>query len=75
VIIDNLDVQGIAGVPHETDAPLIVDPNAVLPSSVSMQCFQMIPGRRRQVSDFRSAVQLSKLPLRNALDSVESFAV
>jgi len=35
----------------------------------------MIPWWCRQVSDFRGAVQLSKLPLGNTLDSVESLAV
>jgi hypothetical protein len=30
VIVDNLNVISIAGAPSETDAPMVVDPDAVL---------------------------------------------
>lgn len=32
--------------PLEADAPLIIDPNAVLPLTVAIQCFQSIPWER-----------------------------
>jgi hypothetical protein len=35
MIINNFDVHGISVSPFETDAPLLVYPNAVLPFSIS----------------------------------------
>jgi hypothetical protein len=75
VIIDNLDIRHVASVPDETDAPLIINPYAVLTSSVSVQSFQTISGRCRQISDLRGAIQLPELALGDALDSMESLAV
>ena len=42
MVINDLDVIRITAFPDKADAPLLVDPDAVLPFSVMMQCFQMI---------------------------------
>jgi hypothetical protein len=42
VIIDDFDVVRAVFVPRETDAPLAIDPDAVLPTSVADQCLKMI---------------------------------
>ena len=44
MIINDLDVKNIAFVPDETDSPLIVDPYAVLPHTVTFQGFKSIAG-------------------------------
>ena len=49
VVIDDLDVMRIAVVPAETDAPLVVDADAVLAIAVSFQCLQAVAGRYAQV--------------------------
>jgi len=49
VIIHKFDVERVAFFPHETDAPLIVDPNAMLPLSVAFQLFQPVARRTDQI--------------------------
>ena len=46
VIIDDLDVEGVAVLPAEADAPLIVDPDTVLTLSVARELLQSISRRR-----------------------------
>jgi hypothetical protein len=45
VVVDYLDVQRIAIFPAKADAPLIVDPDAVLSFSAASQGFQSIARR------------------------------
>jgi hypothetical protein len=42
VIIHNLHVVGIAVAPLKTDAPLVIDADAVLPFSIALQRLQVI---------------------------------
>jgi hypothetical protein len=42
VVIDDLDLEGVAVSPFEAEAPLVVDPQAVLPGPITLQCLQMI---------------------------------
>ena len=49
MVVDDLDLPGIAVAPYETDAPLLVDANAVLPPAVAPQGFQPVAGRRPQI--------------------------
>jgi hypothetical protein len=52
MIVDDFDVQRarLALRPLEADPPLIIDPNAPLPLTVSPQSFQPITGKPRQVA-------------------------
>jgi hypothetical protein len=47
MVVDNLDVPTFAVTPHETDPPLIVDADTVLPFRV--QRLQLIAGRDTQI--------------------------
>jgi len=58
VIVDNLDIVGIAVVPAKTEPPLVVDANAVLALSVGSQWLQPVPGRACHVSQDHCTVQL-----------------
>jgi len=42
MVINDLDVIRITVFPRKADAPLLVDPDAVLAFSVMMQCFHVI---------------------------------
>jgi hypothetical protein len=75
VIVDDFHFVTIAIAPNKTDPPLIVDPNRVLPFTVSMQCFQLISGRRRQNAQLRGCVKLEQFPNGNPLDSAKTLAV
>ena len=42
MIIDYLDIEGVAVMPHKTNSPLVVDTNAVLTSSRALECFETV---------------------------------
>ena len=46
----HLDVVRLPILPDEADPPLVVDSDAVLSFSVAPECFQVVPGERRQVT-------------------------
>lgn len=68
MIVDNLDLVGMAVLPHETDPPLVIDPDAMLPLSVTSQCLESIAWRHPQVLKQRRSVQLSQFPEGYSLD-------
>ena len=49
MVIGNFYVLGAVPLPPETDAPLSVDPDAVLPLALSLQGFEAITRRDSQV--------------------------
>jgi hypothetical protein len=51
VIVHDLNVVRIAGVPAEANLPLVVDPDAVLPLSITPQPFESITRRHPQIVD------------------------
>lgn len=57
MIIHNLNFVRAIVTPHETDTPLLIDPDAVLPCAVSMQRFQAITGQARQVYETRGTLE------------------
>ena len=55
MIVNNLDLVGVAGLPAKTNTPLIVDPNTVLALSISAELLKTITRRNAQVVQrFRS---------------------
>jgi hypothetical protein len=42
VVIDNLDIIGVIALPYKADAPLLVNPDAMLTLSIKMQRLQII---------------------------------
>jgi hypothetical protein len=71
VVVDDLDIVGIASLPSEADAPLVVDANAVLAPAVALERLPLIAGRGRQVLENSSAVQIEQLPASRPLDGPE----
>jgi hypothetical protein len=67
VVVRDRDVVGIAGVPPEADAPMVVDANAVLASPITHQPFQPIARRHAEVAELYGGIQLSQLPQHNSL--------
>jgi len=53
--------MGIPVTPHKTKTPLVINPNAMLPLPLAAQGFQTVAGRRCQIAQLGSAVQLAKL--------------
>ena len=48
--------------PHETDPPLVVDANAVLPPPITVQRLQTVPGRYTQIGKFLRRTSIDELP-------------
>src|SRR6218665_1668644 len=47
--------------PYETDAPLVIDADTVLPPAVALQRFEPVPGGNPQTGPFSSGMQLQEL--------------
>ena len=61
MIIDDFDVVGVPVGPSEADAPLIIDPNAVLAGSISAQLFQAIAGWDTKIVQYCGCVDQGEL--------------
>src|SRR5690606_7688060 len=61
VVIDYFNIRWARVCPLETDAELIVNPDAVLTCSVALQRFQAVTRWRAQVSKLCSSVQHRQL--------------
>lgn len=67
VVVDDLDVEGIGGTPDEADAPLIVDADAVLASTIALERLEAIAGRNAQVGEGVGRIEDDEFPKRDAL--------
>jgi len=70
VIVTNLDALGVAVLPHEADAPLVVDADAVLPAAIARQRFQPVRRRNAQIIKTLCGIQHPQLAPRDDLDLV-----
>jgi len=70
VVIHDLNIEGVSCPPFKTNAPLVIDPNAVLTLPVSVQGFQMVRrGNPQIVQRYRPAYH-SELPKGHRLNVV-----
>lgn len=72
MIIGDLNVERIARSPSKTNAVLIIDADAVLPRTISLQRLKAVRGRRRKVSELLRAVNLNQSPERDRGDRLKS---
>jgi hypothetical protein len=68
MIIHDLDVPGVAIAPKEADAPLVVDPDAVLAAPIALERLQPIRRRSGQKRQARRRIDQPKLAISTALD-------
>jgi len=68
MVIGNLHVSRSAIFPIETDAPLLVDANGVLPGSITAQLLQAVPRRRKEVPQVLRLVKVDQLAPRSFLN-------
>jgi hypothetical protein len=72
VVIHYLYVFGARFRPAKTDAPLIIDANAVLSEAVALQRFKAIARRHPQIIQAARDLKLSELSLRHGSDAYKS---
>src|SRR6185295_19326691 len=68
VIVDDLDVVGMALSPNEADPPLVVDTDRMLSAAISLQCLQAIGRRNAQIVQAPGIVEQTQLAQRHGLD-------
>ena len=73
MIIHNLHVVSIIVQPLETDAPLMVNTNAVLAFPVSAKGLQPVPWRSAQVIETRRKVKLREFAKRHSMNPRGNF--
>jgi hypothetical protein len=69
MIINDLHVEGVSVGPSKTDAPLVVDANAVLTLSPSLQGLEPVRRRNCQIAQIHGAVKKFELFARPLLDT------
>lgn len=78
MIVDDLDVVGVAVDPAEADAPLVVDADAVLAGPVAAELLEAIARRDAQVLEVHGTVDQAELPEHDAAEvgreSADGFA-
>jgi len=52
VVIRDRDIEGVSIPPHETQPPLVVDPNPVLTCPIAGETLEAVPGRAPQIPQF-----------------------
>jgi hypothetical protein len=68
VVVRDLDVVCIPRLPAETDAPLVVDPDTVLPGAVAHEFLQAVARWHTQVREINGGIELAELAERDALN-------
>ena len=71
MVVDHLDLLGVAVLPHETDPVLIVDPDAVLPTTVPSERLEVVARERAQVVEALRGVELDQLALSDPGNAAE----
>jgi hypothetical protein len=67
MIVNNLNVVSITASPEETDAPSVIDADAVLTPAIAFKRFQAVAWRNQKVLKGSSAVKIQQLPPRDSL--------
>ena len=62
MVVDDLHLVSVVVPPDEADAPLNVDPDAVLPCPIALQRFQAVARRHLEVVQTDRGIQRPKLP-------------
>ena len=73
MIVYDLDSVCIALMPAEANAPLSIDPNAVLAFAIATQRLQLIRGRDTQCAQICGGVDHPQFAHRNPLNVVRQF--
>lgn len=74
MIVDDLYIVGseVLFVPTKAEAPLVVDANTVLPFTVAVESFQVVPGWGTRISQRGSSIKRLKAPTRGPFDGREA---
>src|SRR5260370_42263876 len=66
VIVHYFNVMRLAIPPDEADPPLIVDPNTVLSSAISLERFEMVPRWNTKIIELPGGMKVEQFAPRHA---------
>ena len=66
MIINDLDLEGVAIFPSKTDAPLVINANAVLAGAIALEFLQPVARRDAKVLELLRSVNQAELPQHEA---------
>ena len=72
MVIDDLDIKYVAILELETDTPLVVNPDTVLPLAITTQGFQPVARRCSQEVQRGGGIQLRQLAFGHLLNCAEA---
>lgn len=75
MIVHDFNVMCLAVAPHETDPPLVVDPDAMLSCAITFERFKAIAGWNAQILQSRGGMKVVEPPPGHALDRMKSAHV
>lgn len=61
MVVYNLDIESVTSIPTKADAPLLINPNAVLAGTVAGKCFKAVRGRDSKVSKIAGVIEHGEL--------------
>ena len=67
MIINNLNLEGIAVSPPKADPPLVIDANAVLASAIALELLQAVAGRDAEIVELLGGIHQSQLAEHDAV--------
>lgn len=68
MIVDDLNVIGIAVLPAKTDSPLVIDANTVLAGTISLELLQTVPRWDAQVVKLLGGVHQAEFAQHRAVE-------
>ena len=72
MIVDDFDLKRIAVAPSETNSPLLIDADRMLPPAIARQCFEAVSRRHTQILQTHNGVEHQKLSPRLTFDRLHS---
>jgi hypothetical protein len=67
MIVDELNVVGVAILPAEADAPLVVDADTMLASTITLELFKPVAWWHTEVSELLGSINGNEFPEHRAL--------
>jgi len=68
VVVHDLNFECVTVFPLEANPPLLVDPDAVLPSAITLEGLELIRGRNHEIPQLRRAIQVFQFLASSLLD-------
>lgn len=74
MVVYDLDLMGIPVLPSEANAPLVVDPNTVLPNALPSKLLESVSRRGTQIIERLSGINDDQLAQHGALEFARKSA-